>query len=223
MAKYTFGGETFTSQKQVEEHFKKIKLLDIGPITPGDFAFNFLRDLYWRNPWAPLVDPTYFQFNIHPGHRGDQLGVIIGLETGELWQFPSYQWGRSTPDAALTNIIPHWRKLMQSRIVKKLRKMVAYQIDTYRLSTDGCCEHCGNQGEDVDHVKPWTFQAIKDRWLLNKDVVALYMSIIDDTVDGSAPEFSDPDVHSDWLDFHAEMAELRLLCKPCHHKVTYNR
>lgn len=219
---YTFGGIPFKTQKAAKEHFQWIKTRGAGIVYPHNEDFAFLRSLYWRNPWAPLAEPVQFRFAYHPGHRGAEQGVIITLDTGEDWMFPSYMWGLQTPDHVLNgNIRKHWEQLMLRKIPKKMRKMIEYQRDTYRRATDGCCEMCGAVGVDVDHARPWTFESILEHWLKGRDLISVYMNIDDDTVDGSAPEFSDPDIHASWLDFHYEMAEFRLLCKACHYQVTH--
>lgn len=218
---YTFGDKTFTSQKAVREHFQWIKTRGKCSIGQFDPDFKFLKDLYWRNPWSPAANPFVFDFTYHPNHGGSELGVIVALDNGEVWEFPSAEWGLCTPDQVVDDPWPNWKKIQFRKMKNKMRQMIRYQVETYRDScTDGKCEVCSEPGVDVDH-DDMTFKEIFDLWIQDRDPFG--MVIIDNCSDGFDPEFADPDTHADWLEHHATLADFQLLCKECHYKKTHGK
>ena len=217
---YTYGGLTFKTQKEAKDHFKWIKTGGVRAIMKDDQEFPFLRDLYYLHPDAPNSEPLVFDFCYHPNHGGVQLGVIVGLSDGDTWPYPSTKWGFAIPDQKRDNPWPIWERIQIQTLKAKMRQMVKYQVDDYRCNhSDGLCEICSIQGEDVDHIDP-TFIEIFDLWMIDRDPFAL--KITDDTIDNANPEFEDVELFADWLEHHAKLAKYQLLCKPCHHAKTHS-
>lgn len=213
---YTFGDMRFTTQKAAREHFKWIKSRGPCVINRGDPDFAFLEALYLRSPFQPSEKIAAIHLAFHPNHGGTELGAILILEDGNQVDFPSAKYAFRTTDQDMeTNPWSKWDAVLEEGLYSKMRQMVKYQVDTFRMShPTGRCDVCGVPGTDVDHCGEFEFKAIRDMWLANVDKTRL--EIIDETPDGANPVFSDMDIYASWCDHHSAYAEYQLLCKACH-------
>jgi len=214
---YTLGSIPFRTQGELRNHFQWIKSRGPCVIRPNDSDFSFLHDLYSRSPYMPHSEIVAVEFLFHPTHGGRELGARLHLANATYVEFPSARYGLTTSDQEMKDPWVKWDRLLEQKLYSKMRLMVKYQIETYRLSHDtGRCAICNALGEEVDHCGEYEFRSIRDMWLGSVDCSRL--NIIDDTPDSSNPEFCDPDMYGDWLDFHSRYAEYQLLCASCHRK-----
>jgi hypothetical protein len=113
----------------------------------------------------------------------------------------------------------------RSKVLNAMRASVQVQIDEFRSNTRTViCEVCQKRSEmlffdetgfDVDH-HPLPFIKIAENWLLIQGLDFDNINVNGHREFLKGDEFVDPFVKLQWSQYHKEIAELRILCRPCH-------
>lgn len=206
--RYTLGGETFLSKKDVEERARAIRATWKPGlrIEGGDAAF--LADLLTHHPKASDkmgAGVVGFSVAIDPfGSRGLRVHRVDGSSS----LFSSK--GCLTDDSA-------WIKYCRAG-----RSAIADQIVAFKQAAFGADEHgqvatvvCAVTGApmtfydcDVDHHKP-TFKAL----ITDFDPHGWWLAEVGSLGDGHGDVFLDPDYAERWAAFHRRHARLRITTK----------
>ena len=98
------------------------------------------------------------------------------------------------------------------------RGTINKQIINYRNSNDPLtCASCGVQGTrfEIHHIKP--FKSLIEGWIKDEGITDVSHVAIDWNV---YPYFLDEYYYRSWNNYHDELAELQVLCVPCHGEIT---
>jgi hypothetical protein len=103
-----------------------------------------------------------------------------------------------------------------------MRNAIEYQIRAYKRDNKHVCVHCGYTGEflSVDHYK-FSFLELRNNFLHiwtnieKKEIPSNFLKdlggrLIFDLADDNHFTF-----HEDWIEYHANHAKLRILCRSC--------
>ena len=113
-------------------------------------------------------------------------------------------------------------------LLRLLRRLIIEQLNDFRAGRydhGWACELCGellllSRDTQVDHLPPWTFRHLVDEWLEYRKLTPETIQIVASRVHQTPSYFADPEHRESWLTFHRGHALLRMLCIPCHLKVT---
>jgi 5-methylcytosine-specific restriction endonuclease McrA len=72
----------------------------------------------------------------------------------------------------------------------------------------------------VDHMTPWTFERLMADFFALEKLAAADVAIVASSAYQGHSQFADRDLGRRWQSYHATWAQLRILCKQCHGKVT---
>lgn len=196
-----FMGITYKSQKEFKLFVKeKIPTIQMGHIRDGDKDWEFLLELYKRNPH--YKESKIDSFHLVPALKGYELNSVIN------GVYDTIGYNKSITQNVTTS---------NARMKKFARELINPQIMTARDGLGKCCVLCEVKDNlEVDHYPRLFSELFKD--FINEfgGIDLSYNSLL-----GTHIELT-PEQGKNWIKYHKERAGYRLLCSKCNIN-EYNR
>ena len=196
-----FMGITYKTQKSFKEFVKeKIPTIQMGHIKEGDKDWEFLLELYKRNPH--YKDVKIDSFHLVPGRKGFDLSSVINGVYDPIGYNKSITQNVTTSNA---------------RMKKFARDLIVPQILSARDGLGKCCVLCEVRDNlEIDHYPRLFSELFKE---FNKEYGGIDLSFNDLLM---VHEELTPTQGKNWVKYHQERAGYRLLCGKCN-KNSYNK
>lgn len=201
---YTFGAETFATQREAKDRIKLI--LNAYPLgaTLSDVDAAFMADVLSLHPERDAkvgVGVTSMQVEQNEGSRGFWLTRVDGSRTDF-----SYIACLSAPTH-------------KSDVMQAMRSEVRSQIERFKMrrSYPHPCAITGEMLEltqaDVDHASPLTFDKLASTFIEWMGIEVKDVAVLP-TEDGSTRStLADPVLAAAWAGWHQEHARLRIVAR----------
>lgn len=169
--------------------------------------------------------PRHSGYEIKRGHGIDH--VIFGINS----RYPSKRTARPPAcmyarriDGTVTDV--SWRECLKPankrfKVRNAMRNAIRPQVARWKAECVKECRICGTALDfrdfDADHF-PLSFDSIAIRWMAENGLDAETIETIGMEDFAVGDQFVDVELESEWFRFHAEWAQYRQLCAPCHRK-----
>lgn len=194
------------TKSQCKDKLKHIKSTP-GAISAADktFVLRFWQASQGADMVQQLCSGDDINIVVHPSPSGKYMGLYAQKEGGKR-----------------VSIITHTASVHTFLIRRALRQAVAHQTnafrDTRKNDSGYVCAKCernlqnGDVSAHVDHYEV-SFARLKQQFFELENVSEWRVKY--KTVDNVVVNLADVDLHARWCKFHAEHAQLRMLCAPC--------
>jgi hypothetical protein len=210
-------GIQFSTLRELHSHVRAILQRNLAekPLAAEDE--NFMRALLQNHPhYAQKVgagiDYIYVFPIPHTAHRRFEIQRLDGTKRDFAWQrcLEPPDAGRDLARVARHLIVGQTLRFRESR---------------YQSLEGWNCEICGDlliasNAVAIDHVAPWTFERLLADWLEHAGITAERIEIVASPAYLGPSRLGNPALAVSWQDYHQLHAQLRILCVPCHHKIS---